>query len=406
MRFITPAIICTLFLFAAALSGCTKKIWLDNLPPTRMGRLDPIDNATAAAISLPDLNRIDNAVIESIRDENIPGAVVVVGYRGKVVFARAYGYRSIVPMHRAMKPDTLFDVASLTKVVALAPSVMKLYEQGKLDIDDPVSKYLPDFAQNGKGAVTIKQLLTHTSCMPFSDDLAQYERGKERALEYIYQLKLKCEPGSRFIYSGIGYIVLAEVVDRVSGERLDRFSREHIFKPLGMRKTRFNPGWFQKIGAAPTEFRDGRWLQGSVEDSRAEYLGGVSGHAGLFSTAGDLAIFSEMMLARGAYNGKRIFKPQTIEEMTKPQTPKDMSAVRGLGWDIQTEYSSPRGDYFPPGSYGHTGFTGTSMWLDPQSQTFVIILTNRVHPLGSKSRGINPLRREIANIVATAVYLR
>lgn len=381
-----------LSLIVFLLVGCTSGARAP-LPPVELIReavLDPLSPS------------IDRAVYESITAGATPGAVVLIGHRGRTIFKRAYGLREVLPTAKPMEVSTVFDIASLTKVMALAPSILILKEQGKIRLDDMVAKYIPEFGAEGKESVTIRQLLTHTSCFPPEDSLDEYEYGRRHALEHIFSLPLECEPGSTFIYSGLGYIVLGELVERVSGMDLKEFSSRYIFSPLGMKDTTFNPGWELRERAAPTEFRGGRWLKGLVEDPRAELLGGIAGHAGLFSTADDIAIFCQMILRGGTYNGKRVLSEESVMEMAKPYSPMDKSAYRGLGWDMLSQYSSPRGNYFPPGSFGHTGFSGTSIWIDPFSDTFIVILTNRVHPKATAS--INPLRRRIANIVAILVY--
>jgi len=347
------------------------------------------------------LEKIDLVVEESIKLEQIPGAVVLIGHKGRAVFKKAYGNRSLLPKVEPMTLDTVFDTASLTKVVATASSIMLLYQMGKLSLDVPVSKYIPEFGKNGKSEITIRQLLTHFSGMPFEDDLSRYRDGKKKALDYIYSLPTQTKPSEKFVYSGIGYIVLGEIVKRVSGKSLDEFAKEEIFEPLGMYDTAFNPGWRLRRHSAPTTMRDGKWLKGKVQDPRAESLGGVAGNAGLFSTADDLAIYCQMILNGGTYDGIRIFKPEIVREMTSPYAPENRDALRGLGWDINSPYSKPRGALFLVGSFGHTGYSGTSFWIDPATQTFVIILTNRVHP--DNKGDITNLRIWIATIAAMAI---
>jgi len=332
----------------------------------------------------------------AIRDGVIPGAVLVVGHDGKIVHRKAYGDRAIAPRREPMTPDTIFDIASLTKVVATTPALMKLVEEGKVRIDDPVTSYLPEF-QGGKSAITIRDLLTHYSGLP--PDLALdppwsgYETGVAKAL----RAKPANPPGDKFIYSDVNFELLGEIVRRLSGQRLDEFARTQIWEPLGMRETMFRPPLSLRPRIAPTEIdpASGQPLRGVVHDPTARFMGGVAGHAGVFTTADDLARFAQMMLNGGA----PIFSAKTVREFTSPASPAGQSAVRGLGWDIDSPYSSPRGG-FPIGSYGHTGFTGTSLWIDPQSKTYVILLANAVHPKAGKN--LSALRRSVGNIVASA----
>ncbi len=360
----------------------------------------PIVPPGAVGMSAAQLRHIDEIVQQAIARRELPGAVILVARQGRIVYWKAFGYRALEPERVPMTRDTVFDLASLTKVVATATSIMILVERGKIRLGDPVARYIPEFAQNGKGRITIEQLLVHRGGLIADNDLADYRDGPEKAMERIYALGTIAEPGTRFIYSDVGYIVLGELVRRVSGQRLDEFARENIFQPLGMTETTFAPSGALRARCAPTERREGRWMQGEVHDPRAYALGGVAGHAGLFSTARDLAIYCQMILNGGTFRGVRILSPLSVRRMTEGRglPPGEM---RGLGWDINTGYSSNRGDLFPIGSFGHTGFTGTSLWIDPLSQTFVIFLSNRVHPDG---RGdVTSLRGRVASIVAAAI---
>lgn len=376
------------------------------LPPVRLsvqrpkaGRL-PIVSPTAAGMSAEGLNNIDRVVEEAIARGELPGAVIVVGRRGRIVYRKALGSRAVQPQRAPMTVDTIFDLASLTKVVATATSVLILVERGKLRLGDAVARYIPEFGQNGKQGITVEQLLVHRGGLIADNDLDDYRDGPDEAMKRIYQLAPVVEPGTRFIYSDVGYIVLGELVRRVSGKPLDEFASENIFHPLGMRDTMFRPDERRRRRCAPTERREGRWMIGEVHDPRAYALGGVAGHAGLFSTADDLAIYAQMILNGGEFRGVRILSPLGVRRMTESRG-LPSNEMRGLGWDINTGYSSNRGDLFPLGSFGHTGFTGTSLWIDPWSQTFVIFLSNRVHPDG---RGdVTSLRGRVASIVAAAI---
>lgn len=344
---------------------------------------------------------LDAQVEQAVRDGVIPGAVVVVGHDGKIVYRKAYGQRALVPAREPMTLDTIFDLASLTKVVATTPAVMKLFEQGKIRLIDPVTAYLPEF-QGGKSDLTIRDLMTHFSGLPPDVDLKPAWSGYETGIRKALLAKPTYPPGQRFVYSDINFELMGEIVRRVSGKTLDEYSRDEIFQPLGMKDTMFLPPASLRSRIAPTEIdpATGKPLRGIVDDPTARYMGGVAGHAGVFSTGSDLARYAEMMLGLGERAGVRIFSPLTVEKFTAPSSPPDQPILRGLGWDIDSSYSSARGELFPIGSYGHLGYTGTSMWIDPASKTYVILLTNDVHPHAGKN--LSPLRRSVGTIVAAA----
>lgn len=343
----------------------------------------------------------DEQINLAVRDELIPGAVLLIGHNGEIVYRKAYGERSLIPKHEPMTVDTIFDAASLTKVVATTSSVMKLFEQGKIRLNDPVTKYLPEF-QGGHSEITIRNLLTHFSGLRPDLDLEPAWSGYETGLHRALIDKPARPPGARFVYSDINFILLGEIVRRLTGQTLSDFARDNFFEPLGMRDTMFQPPPALRARIAPTEIDPvtGQPLRGVVHDETSRYMGGVAGHAGLFTTADDLAKFAQMMLDRGDARGKRIFSAATVEKFTTPQSPADQPILRGLGWDIDSQYSSNRGDLFPIGSYGHTGFTGTSLWIDPASRTYVILLANSVHPHRGKS--LNSLRGRVATIAAAS----
>ncbi len=356
---------------------------------------------------------LDAIVEKAIAADELPGAVLLVSHKGQIIHRKAYGNRALLPAREAMTLDTIFDLASLTKIVATTSSVMLLVEQGKVRLNDPVAHYLPDFAANGKEQVTVRHLLTHMGGLRPVPPVKDPWTGAEAVFKSIYEDTLIAPPGARFIYSDGGFIILAELVRRVSGLPMNEFALENIYRPLGMSHTRFLPPAEWKPRIAPTEEIDlpegakagsgkGRVLRGDVHDPRARGMGGVAGHAGLFSTADDLAIFCRMILNAGlAPSGKRIFAAATVQKMTSPQTPPWSPTLRGLGWDIDSVYSAPRGEFFPRGTFGHTGFTGTAMWIDPQSQTFYILLANSVHPYGRPA--ISSLRSRVATAIAAYV---
>lgn len=359
-------------------------------------------------VSAERLARLDAVVSQSIAARELPGAVVLVGRGGKVLFHKAYGNRAVLPFEEPMTVDTVFDVASLTKTVATAPSVMLLVEDGKLQLADPVVRFIPEFAEPGteRARITVEQLLTHRAGFPPDDPLELYTGTQEEIFARKYRRPLESAPGSRFVYSDAGYEVLGELVRKVSGEPLDRFAAQRIFGPLGIKDTHFrplaadSPAAVPRSRIAPTERREGRWMRGEVHDPRAYALGGVAGHAGLFSSAQDLAKFCRMILEGGKLGRVRVLSPLTVEAMTRPRFFGDES-VRGLGFDVATMFSKPRGDLFPPGSFGHTGFTGTSIWIDPSSGTYVILLSNRVHPEGKGD--VARLRSLVSNVVAASI---
>ena len=334
---------------------------------------------------------------------------MLVGHGGRVVYRKAYGSRALVPRREAMTLDTIFDLASLSKVVATTPCVMKLFEQGKIKLNDPVARYLPEFSQNGKDDITVRQLLVHYSGLREDLDLKDKNspdkwQGKDTAYKMAFAEEPEFPPGSRFLYSDINFITLGALVERVSGEALDAYAAQNIFQPLGMTHTRYRPpaSWKSKI--APTEFDDDHvMLRGVVHDPTAQRMSGVAGHAGVFSTADDLAKYAQALLDGGG----KVLAPITVEKMTTPQQPPNATAVRGFGWDLDSPFSSNRGELLPIGSYGHTGFTGTSLWIDPTTNTYIILLTNAVHMRTVHSEGGNAiaLRTKVASAVAAALHL-
>ena len=350
-------------------------------------------------LSASRLAAIDTVVAEGLRNERMPGCVVLVGYQGRIAWLKAYGSRQVKPEAVPMTTDTVFDLASLTKPIATATSIMQLIEDGLVELDAPAAKYIPEFGNTGKDVITIRQLLTHQSGLLPDNSIRDYENGREETFRLIHELDLRAEPGTRFMYSDVGFIVLGEIVERVSGKTLDAFAKERIFTPLGMSETGFNPPADLKHRAAPTQERNGEWMRGEVHDPRAYKLGGVAGHAGLFSTAEDLARYAQMLMSNGELGEARILKGETCQLM---QTSQDVSSgVRTLGWDRRTGYSSNRGDLFSEQAFGHGGFTGTALWIDPVQEMFVIFLSNRVHPDGKGS--VNALAGRIGTIAAAAI---
>lgn len=346
------------------------------------------------------LDAIDAIANHAVDDHLIPGAVIVVGHDGKVVFRRAYGMRSLEPTREPMTTDTVFDMASLTKPTMTALAVMQLAEKSKLNVNDTVAKYIPEFGVNGKQSITIRLLLTHYSGLPPDVDLKEQWQGKQDGFNRAFNSQLAHAPGTRFQYSDINFIVLGALVERISGLSLDEYAQRFILAPMGLEHCRYLPpeSWDAQI--APTQYDEhGTMLRGTVHDPTARRMGGVAGHAGLFCSADDAATYAQNLLDRLA--GRRSNFPlsrATLQKMVVPEQPATGTALRGFGWDIDSPYSSNRGTLFPVGSFGHTGFTGTSLWIDPVSDTYVIVLTNAVHPNGGKS--IGSLRSAVADTAA------
>jgi uncharacterized protein YbbC (DUF1343 family)/CubicO group peptidase (beta-lactamase class C family) len=363
------------------------------------------------AVDVRRLDAIEPLVREAIAEKKLPGAVVLVGRGDRILYQKAIGNRAVAPSVEPMTLDTIFDLASLTKVVVTTTSVMMLVEQGRIRLSDRVASYIPGFERYGKGDITVRHLLTHVSGLRPDVDLAELWMGYETAIGLAVDEVPASRPGERFVYSDINFFLLGDIVQRVSGLPLDRFARERIFEPLGMRDTTFTPPASLLSRIAPTESctrygwpcqgPDMVMLRGVVHDPTARRMGGVAGHAGLFSTAADLAAFCRMLLGGGAFQGARILSPLAVEKMTSAATPDLEPNTRGLGWDIDSAFSSNRGELLPIGSFGHTGFTGTSIWIDPATGMFVIFLSNRVHPDGKGD--VTPLRARVATVAATGV---
>ncbi|MBX3292359.1 MAG: beta-lactamase family protein [Acidobacteria bacterium] len=400
------------------------------------------------------LDRIEALVLADIAEKKLPGAVVLVGRKGRIVYRKAFGNRSLVPKAEPMTVDTIFDVASLTKPVATATSIMIMIELGKLQLNDTVGKFIPEIEDEQFKSVTLKQLLTHTSGLKPSFDLSESWTGRDGMVAALKKEKLRSPPGTRFVYSDIGFLVLGEIIARVTKVDSDIYFNTIVARPSLISRTGFGfvPGlpfgmsFYEQF--APTEdirgqnsYLGGRFegdeetgnkfLRGQVHDPTAYRMGGVAGHAGLFSTADDLARFCQMILnggvlseppavaggltrnskrpisdgqppaTAGGSDGRRILSAQTVARMTRPYVVSETGATRGLGWDMNTTFSRNRGELFPLGSFGHTGFTGTSIWIDPTSETFVVFLSNRVHPDGKGDVG--DLRAKVSTIVASAI---
>ncbi len=358
-------------------------------------------SAFAAPVSKDILKPAEKIIRQEIRSGRIPGAVLIIGSSDKVILRKAYGNRAIKPKKQPMTVDTIFDLASLTKVIATTTAVMQLAEDGKLSLDERISQYWPEFGTNGKEDITVRHLLTHYSGLRADLPLEPDWFGHETALKMIIDEKPVSPPGSKFLYSDINFEILGELVGKISGGPLDAYCSENIFQPLGMKNTFFKPKKSLQSCIAPTQYtngKKGRMLCGEVHDPAASRMEGVAGHAGLFSTAGDLSIFAKMLLEGGTLSGVRILNFSTVEMMTLPQSPPDQKPLRGLGWSIDAPLAANREILLPVGSYGHKGYTGTLIWIDPVSNTFIILLTNRVHPYGKGDA--EPVRKQIINLVS------
>jgi uncharacterized protein YbbC (DUF1343 family) len=364
----------------------------------------PIILALCAALpaqNAPALSNVDQIMNAAVSRGTIPGAVVLIGHNGTVVYRKAFGMRSLEPSKEAMTIDTIFDIASMTKCIATATSAMKLVEEGKVRLNDAVAVYLPEFARNGKENITVRQLLTHFSGLREDLDLKRAWTGREAAYEMVMDEKPAFPPGSRFLYSDINFETLGFLVEKVSGLSLNEYAAKNVFAPLGMNDTRFLPPAQWRSRIAPTLYDENhQMLRGTVHDPAARRMGGVAGHAGVFSTAGDLSKYAQDMLS-----GFHVLSALSVEKMSTPQQPPTATSLRGLGWDIDSPFSSNRGEFLSVGSFGHTGFTGTSIWIDPVTNSYVIILTNAVHPHGYNSKVVS-LRARVASAVAQGLELK
>ncbi len=368
------------------------------------------DLSAQGAVDPARFAKIDAVINADIQDKKLPGAVVVVGQGDAIHYRKVYGNRALLPAVEPMTMDTVFDMASLTKVVATTSAVMMLVEDGRIRLNDPVAQFIPEFAKYGKSRVTIRHLLTHMSGLRPDVDLADPWVGHDAAIQLANEEVLMAPPGQRFVYSDIGFFLLADIVSRVTGQKFETFVAEQLFKPLGMTDTGFLPAPELRERIAPTEVctpygwpcagPDAQMLRGTVHDPTARRMGGVAGHAGLFSTASDMTRFARMLLRGGELDGVRVMSPLTVARMTSPSTPEGEANVRGLGWDMDSSFSSNRGELLPLGSFGHTGFTGTSIWVDPTTKAFVIFLSSRLHPEGKGD--VTPTRARVATIAASA----
>lgn len=375
---------------------------------------------SSAVLATEPYDRIAPLVEKAIADKQLPGAVVLVGRGEQVLYRKAFGFKTYSPAAAVTTPDTVFDLASLTKPLVTTTLIMQLVEQGELRLTDPVGKYLQQLTDAEVKKITILQLLTHSSGLADGFDRREYWQGTAGVEQQLAKLKLKTKPDQQFVYSDIGFILLGLVAEKITMQPLHLLADQRIFLPLQMKDSRYLPldqpsqdvAYIQRI--APTENLKGDvdyqkllpnyaqpYLHGVVHDPTALRLGGVAGHAGVFGTADDLALFAQMLLNGGELKGQRVLSPLAVQRLLTPVVIGNQSRV--LGWDMQTGYSAPKGDLMSAGSFGHTGFTGTSIWIDPASRTYIILLSNRVHP--NRDTSITDLRAKLANIVASAVPL-
>lgn len=378
--------------------------WLLAGQATTVAQSLPLTSPEELGFNASRLERVEQLALQGIQEGKMPGCVICFGRQGKIAYLRAFGNKQTQPEPIAMTVDTIFDMASITKPVATATSVMKLVEEGRLRLGSKVIDFLPEFGINGKEVITVQDLLIHQSGLIPDNPLADYLEGPEVAWKKICDLDLVAPVGTTFKYSDVNFIVLAKIIEKVSGQDVHQFSQQQLFQPLGMTETGYAPAETLRSRIAPTEQRDGKWIQGEVHDPRAFELGGVAGHAGLFSTAEDLARYATMMLGKGTFRTEgepaaEVLSERTVSTMTRGYAVS--SGQRGLGWDRRTGYSSNRGDLLSEMAYGHGGFTGTVLWIDPALDLFYIFLSNRLHPDGKGL--VNPLAGQIANAIVGAM---
>jgi CubicO group peptidase (beta-lactamase class C family) len=364
------------------------------------GEAQSTDDSSLEARDIPE---IDALMAKALRSQRTPGAVVIVGRRDGVVFRRAYGRRALLPQREEMTVDTIFDLASLTKPLVVATLIQWLVEAGRVKISDRAARYLPEFGAREKYLVTIEQLLLHTSGLPPSNSLNDFKHGPEKARELTLGGWLYKRSGREFIYSDIGFIALGELIEKVTGERLDQTAERVLWGPLGLVDTRYCPTLCDDPRIAPTELNYG-WrknpIRGEPSDTRAYRLGGVAGNAGLFSTADDVARFARMLLNEGELDGVRVLQPSSVRAMIQPRhVPK---VIRTLGWDVSSGFSAGRGHSLSERAFGHAGYTGTSLWVDPELDLFVVFLSNRNHPFSTGK--VTDIQGEVADAAVRALF--
>jgi CubicO group peptidase (beta-lactamase class C family) len=381
-----------------------KKIFLTISLLTLIAIIVVCNNSTEQKSSFEHGNQfseIDSVIMHAIQNSAFPGAVVLVSKDGEVIYEKGFGHFIYDETSSKVSITTVFDLASLTKVIATTTAAMICVDRNLFNLDDPVSKYIPEFSENGKENITIRNLLLHNSGLPAWKKFYNQSMDVESIIKNIYATKPEYSSGIKTVYSDLGIIVLGKLIETVTGKKLNEFCHEEIFLPLEMNDTYFNPPDSVKYRIPPTEF-DKQWrkklVQGEVHDETSSLLGGVAGHAGLFSTARDLSKLCQMLLDEGIYKGKPIIKAETIKLFTKRFSPQ---SSRALGWDIKSETKSSAGSKFSNASFGHTGFTGTSVWIDPERKVFVVFLSNRVYP-SRENKKIIRVRPELHDAVIDA----
>ncbi len=387
-------------LLALAFAATPSPVW-EALPAVPSDGLPAVAPASVG-MSAERLAAIDRVVSRGLRAGGYPGAAVVVGRKGASVWQKGFGHLDWAKSSPDVVPETsIYDLASLTKVVATTTAMMILFDEGRIALDEPVARHVPEFSGGWKDSVTLRHLLTHRSGLPAGRDLWRVARTPDEARQMVIGTPLECRPGSCYEYSDLGADMLGFVIEAVSGRRLDAYLNERVFTPLGMNDTFFRPADSLRTRIAPTEVTPPRGypVRGEVHDENAWALGGVAGHAGLFSTAADLSIFAQMMLNGGVYNGVRVVSDSTARLFTTRA-----AGTRALGWDT-CDNDGGCGEYMSDHAYGHTGFTGTSLWIDPDREMFVILLTNRVHAARARrpAKVISDVRADLADAATLAV---
>jgi CubicO group peptidase (beta-lactamase class C family) len=363
------------------------------------------NNSTEQKLALDSgdkFSQIDSLILQAIEDSSFPGAVVLVSKYGEVIYEKGFGYFTYDKFSPEVSRNTIYDIASLTKVIATTTATMICIDRKLFKLDDPVYNFIPEFSENGKEAITIKNLLLHNSGLPAWKKFYDKNLDADSIIKNIYAIKPEYPAGTKTVYSDLGIIVLGKIIETVTKKKLDQFCNKEIFIPLKMNNTFFNPADSVKYKIPPTEF-DKYWrnklIQGEVHDETSSLLGGVAGHAGLFSTAEDLSNLIQMLLDEGKYNGKQLIKAETVKLFTKRNS---SLSTRALGWDTKSEIKSSAGSKFSKSSFGHTGFTGTSIWIDPERKLFIVFLTNRVYPSRENKKIIN-VRPKLHDAVIDAI---
>ncbi|HSD64644.1 MAG TPA: serine hydrolase [Ignavibacteriaceae bacterium] len=398
LKFLSGLVLAALFIFSCSDNKSIKNEKQNSITA------DSLTKITSASvydtILNPSFSKVEELIKSSINDSAFPGAVLLIWKGGKIIFQKSFGHLTYNDSSAKVKTNTIYDLASLTKVIATTTSTMICIDRKLFKLEDKVSKFIPGFAQKGKENITLKNLLLHNSGLPAYKRFYMLYNNSNDVLNDIYSTKLTYTPGTKTVYSDLGMIVLGKVIEKVTGKALDEFCNENIFKPLQMNDTYFNPPSSLKYRIAPTEV-DNYWrnrlIIGEVHDENSSLLNGVAGHAGLFSTAGDISRFLQMLLQKGNFEGKRLIDSSTVKLFTTKQ-----SDERALGWDIKSTTGSSAGNFLSNKSYGHTGFTGTSIWTDPTRDLFIIFLTNRVYPTRENNKIIK-IRPELSDLIIRAI---